>query len=136
MEHAEHPSRDLLERFMEAKVSREEVRQVVRHLLTDCSICAEVIAPLWRRSLSGIEEADSGVMTVPEATHEEPGETGDMEKASKEELSRIVETLRGLRNDLEVLRTRLSESCEPHAVIGCCLLDRFDPMVAELKSLL
>jgi hypothetical protein len=59
-----------------------------------------------------------------------------MEKAAKDELGRIVEALGALRIDLEALRTQLPESREAHAVIGCCLLDRFDPMIAELKSLL
>jgi hypothetical protein len=117
MEHAEHPSRDLLERFMEARVSREEVRQVVRHLLTGCAACSKVITPLWRRALGGIEE-------------------GGMEKSAMDELGGIAEALGALRRDLEALRARLPESGEAHAVIGCCLLDRFDPLIADLRSLL
>jgi hypothetical protein len=43
-----HPDRHDLERFMQGRLSREETRNVVRHLLTGCPECLQVTRPLWR----------------------------------------------------------------------------------------
>ncbi len=60
----------------------------------------------------------------------------DIDREAEAKLRRIVETLEMVRNDLAVVRRAISERREAHAVIGCCLLDRFDPLIAELRSLL
>jgi hypothetical protein len=45
---AGHPGRHDLERFMQGRLSREEARNVVRHLLTRCPQCLQVTRQLWR----------------------------------------------------------------------------------------
>lgn len=43
-----HPAESDLERFMRGDLTRAEVRQVVRHLLTGCPSCVAVTRAVWR----------------------------------------------------------------------------------------
>jgi hypothetical protein len=45
-----HPEPTELERFLKGQLEKVEVRRVVRHLLTRCPQCAEVVRPLWGSS--------------------------------------------------------------------------------------
>jgi len=49
----EHFSEDLLSRFFEGMTDRKENRQVVRHLLTQCSLCSATLNRIIRTSSSG-----------------------------------------------------------------------------------
>lgn len=53
----EHFPRETIERFMEAELSREETREIVRHLLARCRICLAAVDAAARRGdlLSGRE---------------------------------------------------------------------------------
>jgi hypothetical protein len=44
---AEHPSEDALQRFALGELSRQEVKEIVRHLLGNCARCRRVTARLW-----------------------------------------------------------------------------------------
>lgn len=48
MRHREHPTPDLLLRFLAGDTSRTERRAIVRHLLTGCPECLAVTRPAWR----------------------------------------------------------------------------------------
>jgi hypothetical protein len=43
----EHPSTEDLEAFMAGRLSREEARGVVRHLLRGCALCSAEARKLW-----------------------------------------------------------------------------------------
>jgi len=47
MRHDEHPPPDLLLRFLREETSREERREVIRHLLTGCPACVAVTREAW-----------------------------------------------------------------------------------------
>ena len=42
-----HPSPDLLQRFVRGEASLAERKTVVRHLLSECGVCAKAIWPVW-----------------------------------------------------------------------------------------
>jgi hypothetical protein len=42
-----HPSEDALQRFARGELSRQEVKDIVRHLLGNCAPCRRVTARLW-----------------------------------------------------------------------------------------
>ncbi len=44
----EHPADDVLLRFVLGATSRQENRQVVRHLLSRCPACAVTLRSLWQ----------------------------------------------------------------------------------------
>lgn len=44
----EHPGDDALLRFLLGKTSRDENRQIVRHLLTRCPVCAAALEKMWK----------------------------------------------------------------------------------------
>jgi hypothetical protein len=48
MRHREHPSPDLLLRFLREEASGTERREVVIHLLTGCPECLSVTRPFWQ----------------------------------------------------------------------------------------
>ena len=43
----DHPSQEQLERFLRGGLSRPEVAEVVRHLMTGCPACLQVTRRLW-----------------------------------------------------------------------------------------
>ncbi|HEY0555691.1 MAG TPA: hypothetical protein VGG20_15650 [Thermoanaerobaculia bacterium] len=43
-----HPSPEQLERFLRGELGRSECRRIVRHLLTGCSTCVALTAPIFR----------------------------------------------------------------------------------------
>jgi len=43
----EHPTPDLLLRFLLGETSKSETRAIVRHLLAGCPACASVLRPIW-----------------------------------------------------------------------------------------
>jgi tetratricopeptide (TPR) repeat protein len=53
----EHFPRETIERFMEAELSREETREIVRHLLARCRVCLAAVGAAARRNdlMSGRE---------------------------------------------------------------------------------
>jgi tetratricopeptide (TPR) repeat protein len=55
----EHFPRETIERFMEAELSREETREIVRHLLARCRVCLAAVGAVAKRNdvLSGRQEA-------------------------------------------------------------------------------
>ncbi|MFP5288033.1 MAG: hypothetical protein ACLGI9_20015, partial [Thermoanaerobaculia bacterium] len=63
----EHFPRETIERFMEAELSREETREIVRHLLARCRICLAAVGAAARREeltpgrVSGAEPAAPGL---------------------------------------------------------------------------
>jgi len=48
MRHREHPTPDLLLRFLQGEASKSENRAIVRHLLAGCRPCTTEARPLWR----------------------------------------------------------------------------------------
>jgi len=42
-----HPAEHELERFLCGETSREEKRELVRHLLAGCRQCAAALQPVW-----------------------------------------------------------------------------------------
>lgn len=59
-----HPHPEQLERFLRGELSRPEVAQVVRHLLTGCPSCLQVTRRLWdlgdRAPLDELDGEDQG----------------------------------------------------------------------------
>jgi tetratricopeptide (TPR) repeat protein len=55
----EHFPRETIARFMKAKLSREETREIVRHLLARCRVCLAAVGAVAKRNdvLSGRQEA-------------------------------------------------------------------------------
>jgi len=47
MRDGEHPTPDLLLRFIQGEATQGETRAVVRHLLAGCPRCLKVTRPLW-----------------------------------------------------------------------------------------
>jgi hypothetical protein len=45
---ATHPAKEVLQRFMAGRLTPEEVRVVVRHLLGRCPVCTRETRRLWR----------------------------------------------------------------------------------------
>lgn len=52
-----HPSQEELGRFMRGNLPRDEVRHIVRHMLTECHQCVVVTRRFWERGerSSGLE---------------------------------------------------------------------------------
>lgn len=44
-----HVGRESMERFLRAELSREENQEIIRHLLTECPVCREVVHEAARR---------------------------------------------------------------------------------------
>lgn len=42
-----HPAPQQIERFVKGEASRDETRDVVRHLLVGCPKCQQAVRPLW-----------------------------------------------------------------------------------------
>lgn len=42
-----HPAPQQIERFVRGECTRNETRDVVRHLLLGCPKCSEKVRPLW-----------------------------------------------------------------------------------------
>jgi len=49
---AHHPSPQELAHFLRGELGGGDNRRIVRHLLTGCSTCAAITAPMFRRWLS------------------------------------------------------------------------------------
>lgn len=67
----DHPTQEALEAFLLGQLPAAEMRSVLRHLLTGCSLCQQVSAGLWEP-----EEEDAGEPTV-FAAAEDTGEARD-----------------------------------------------------------
>ncbi len=65
-----HPSLDTLEMFLRGQLPQHEIREVVGHLLTDCSTCQEVTGKGWVQLLDGLKanRNDSSVSKPVEAS--------------------------------------------------------------------
>ncbi len=44
-----HVGRESMERFLRAELSREENQEIIRHLLTECPVCREMVHEAARR---------------------------------------------------------------------------------------
>ena len=44
-----HVKREQMERFLRTELSREENREIIRHMLTECPICRETVRQAARR---------------------------------------------------------------------------------------
>lgn len=44
-----HVGRESMERFLRAELSREENQEIIRHLLTECAVCREMVHEAARR---------------------------------------------------------------------------------------
>lgn len=44
-----HVRRDQMERFLRAESSRQENREIIRHLLAECELCRETVRDAARR---------------------------------------------------------------------------------------
>lgn len=60
----EHPSRDLLARFMRGRLLASETRSVLSHLLAGCDACRQTTAALWN-----LRAAAEAVAPAPEDEH-------------------------------------------------------------------
>jgi anti-sigma factor RsiW len=47
MRDLDHPTPDLLLRFLLGETSKSESRAIVRHLVAGCPACAAVLRPIW-----------------------------------------------------------------------------------------
>jgi hypothetical protein len=56
-----HPNGEDLQRFARGELSRREVREIVRHLLTGCPRCRRLTAALW--GPVGVGERINGTIT-------------------------------------------------------------------------
>jgi hypothetical protein len=67
-----HPSPEQLVRFLRGELGRSECRRIVRHLLTGCSTCVAVTAPIFHlaAALPPLQEL-GGTRAVPVQEHEE-----------------------------------------------------------------
>lgn len=63
----EHPSREQLQRFVDGFSTREENRQIVRHLLRECALCQEVIQAAWRPPIPPPDAFDNALRALEEA---------------------------------------------------------------------
>lgn len=51
----DHPTQDALERFILGRLPAIEMRSVLRHLLTGCSLCQEATGGLWKPEVDDLE---------------------------------------------------------------------------------
>ena len=142
-----YPDEKQLERFMRLDLSRPEVIQIVRHLMTGCSCCLEVTRRFWERGElaapipRGSAEAREGKST---------SERGDMTpRQASTELRDIVAELQVVRSRLMALEADLpglremgvedlesmDEATEMRSVIQCVLADSIRPAIEDLEVL-
>jgi tetratricopeptide (TPR) repeat protein len=62
----EHPGRDVVARFLRGEASREEAREVVRHLVSGCTDCRRTVGAGWGREAPNLP---SPALAVPEPRH-------------------------------------------------------------------
>jgi tetratricopeptide (TPR) repeat protein len=94
----EHPSREILERFLLAQLPASETRRVLRHLLAGCSRCQEAASRLWE--LSSEVEAQ----TLPRAA-------SSLDAAYDEVLDRVFKRVEAKEVALERERAQASVVC-------------------------
>jgi hypothetical protein len=150
----DHPEPRRLGSFLRGQLSRTEVRDVVRHLLTGCPRCREVTRRLWML----------GDLTPPDPDRDDRASHGssqrllhwrdrtmtEAEAAAQAELREIIEVLGTLCARLESLHEKLpvppqeaamlvgeeemDVATEVRSVIECVLHDSLQPTLRDLQE--
>lgn len=150
-----HPCEQELERLMHSELTRQEAREIVRHLLVGCPRCLQVTRRLWTDSgrkapdLEALKLERRKNFTLLKSIRRERTMT-EAEAQAQAELREVVAELDALAARLESVHDRLPVTAqetamllgevemdvatEVRSVIECVVHDDLRPAIRELQA--
>lgn len=144
------PSEQDLAGFLRGALSRDQTREIVRHLLTGCPGCLQVTRRLWNLGEAPVRIAISQQGELRMTRQNSPA--SEAEAAAQAQLKEIAEELKAIEKRLREIHKSLAPpetarpgaaaeseadndiSTEIRSVIECVLTDSLGPATRDLRA--